>query len=53
MTLRPVNNSAAGVASGRGPVAIVEGYDAIRIFFETIWRRHGKTNEESNFSLAP
>jgi hypothetical protein len=27
-------------------ITIVEGYDAMRIFLETIWRRHGKTNEE-------
>jgi hypothetical protein len=27
-------------------ITIVEGYDAVRIFLETIWRRHGKTNEE-------
>jgi hypothetical protein len=26
-------------------ITIVEGYDAMRIFLETIWRRHGKTNE--------
>jgi hypothetical protein len=27
-------------------ITIIEGYDAMRIFLETIWRRHGKTNEE-------
>jgi hypothetical protein len=27
-------------------ITIVEGYDAMRVFLETIWRRHGKTNEE-------
>jgi hypothetical protein len=27
-------------------ITIVEGYDAMRIFLETIWRRHGKTDEE-------
>ena len=27
-------------------ITIVEGYDAMRIFLETIWRRHRKTNEE-------
>jgi hypothetical protein len=27
-------------------ITIVEGYDAMRIFLETIWRRRGKTNEE-------
>jgi len=27
-------------------ITIVEGYDAMRIFLEAIWRHHGKTNEE-------
>ncbi len=27
-------------------ITIVEGYDAMRIFVETVWRRHGKTDEE-------
>jgi hypothetical protein len=27
-------------------ITTVEGYDAMRIFLETIWRRHDKTNEE-------
>jgi hypothetical protein len=27
-------------------ITIVEGYDAMRIFLETIWRRDGKTDEE-------
>jgi hypothetical protein len=27
-------------------ITVVEGYDAMRIFLETVWRRHGKTDEE-------
>ena len=27
-------------------ITVVEGYDAMRIFLETIWRRHGKTADE-------
>jgi hypothetical protein len=27
-------------------ITVVEGYDATRIFLETIWRRHGKTAGE-------
>jgi hypothetical protein len=26
-------------------ITIVEGYDAMRIFLETVWRRHGKAGE--------
>jgi hypothetical protein len=27
-------------------ITVVEGYDAMRIFLETVWWRHGKTDEE-------
>ncbi len=27
-------------------ITVVEGYDAMRTFLETVWRRHGKTDEE-------
>ena len=27
-------------------ITVVEGYDAMRIFLETVLRRHGKTDEE-------
>lgn len=27
-------------------ITVIEGYDAMRIFLETIWRRQGKTDEE-------
>ena len=27
-------------------ITVVEGYDAMRIFLETVLRRHGKTSEE-------
>ena len=27
-------------------ITVVEGYDAMRIFLETVMRRHGKTDEE-------
>jgi hypothetical protein len=30
----------------------VEGYDAVRVFLETVWRRHGKPIEEIAFVLG-
>ena len=27
-------------------ITIVEGYDAMRIFLEAVWRRYGKTDEQ-------
>ena len=27
-------------------ITVIEGYDAMRTFLETVWRRHGKTDEE-------
>ena len=30
-------------------ITIVEGYDAMRIFLETVWLRHSKTDEEIEF----
>jgi hypothetical protein len=33
-------------------ITIVEGYDAMRIFFEILWRSHGKTDEEIEFLVG-
>jgi len=33
-------------------ITIVEGYDAMRIFLEAVWRRHGKTDEEIKFLVG-
>ena len=33
-------------------ITLVEGFDAMRIFLETVWRRHGKSNEEIEFVLG-
>jgi hypothetical protein len=33
-------------------ITVVEGYDAMRIFLETVWRRHGKTDEEIEVLLG-
>jgi hypothetical protein len=33
-------------------ITIVEGYDAMRIFLEAVWRRHGKTDEEIEFLVG-
>ncbi|MGZ5875254.1 MAG: hypothetical protein ACXWKP_24470 [Bradyrhizobium sp.] len=27
-------------------ITVIEGYDAMRIFLETVWRRDGKTHDE-------
>src|SRR3982074_3360443 len=33
-------------------ITIVEGYDAMRIFLETVWQRHGKADEEIEFLVG-
>jgi hypothetical protein len=33
-------------------ITLVEAYDAMRIFLEAVWRRHGKPVEEIAFVLA-
>jgi hypothetical protein len=33
-------------------ITAVEGYDAMRVFLETVWRRHGKATEEIAFVLG-
>jgi hypothetical protein len=33
-------------------ITLVEGYDAMRICLETIWRRYGKDAEQIEFVLA-
>ena len=33
-------------------ITVVEGYDAMRIFLETVWRCHGKTDEEIELLLG-
>ena len=33
-------------------ITVVEGYDAMRIFLEAVWRRHGKAVEGIEFLLA-
>lgn len=33
-------------------ITLVEGFGAMRIFLETVWRRHGKSNEEIEFVLG-
>ena len=33
-------------------ITLVEGYDAMRIFLETVWRRHGKTVEAIELVLG-
>ena len=33
-------------------ITVVEGYDAMRIFLETVSRRHGKTDEEIEFIVG-
>jgi hypothetical protein len=33
-------------------ITVVEGYDAMRIFLEAVWRRHGETGNEIDFILG-
>jgi hypothetical protein len=33
-------------------ITLVEGYDAVRVFLETVWRRHDKPVEEIAFVLG-
>ncbi len=33
-------------------ITLVEGFGAMRIFLETVWRRHDKSNEEIVFVLG-
>src|ERR1700731_4951191 len=40
----PVSPDTA-VMKAADTITVVEGYDAMRIFLETVWRRHGKIDE--------
>jgi hypothetical protein len=33
-------------------ITVAEGYDAMQIFLEAVWRRHGKTGNEIDFILG-
>ena len=33
-------------------ITVVEGYDAMRIFLEIVWRRQGKTDEQIELLLG-
>lgn len=33
-------------------ITLIEGFDAMRLFLETVWRRHGRTPEEIAFVLG-
>ena len=33
-------------------ITVIEGYDAMRVFLQTVWRRHDKPVEEIAFLLA-
>jgi hypothetical protein len=33
-------------------ITLVEGYDAVRVFLETVWRRHNKSVDEIAFVLG-
>jgi hypothetical protein len=33
-------------------ITVIEGYDAIRVFLEAVWRRHGKPVEQIAFLLG-
>lgn len=41
-----------GIMTATDTIATVEGYDAMRIFLETVWRRHGKADEEIELLLG-
>ncbi|MGZ5876934.1 MAG: hypothetical protein ACXWKP_33180 [Bradyrhizobium sp.] len=34
------------------PITVIEGCDAMRVFLEIVWRRHGKPIEEVTFLLG-
>jgi hypothetical protein len=33
-------------------ITVIEGYDAIRVFLEAVWRRHGRPVEQIAFLLG-
>lgn len=43
---------AATIIKATDTITVVEGYDAMRICLETIWRRYGKDAEQIEFVLA-
>jgi hypothetical protein len=43
---------AATIMKATDTITVVEGYDAMRICLETIWRRYGKDAEQIEFVLA-
>jgi hypothetical protein len=42
----------AEIMKAADTITVVEGYDATRIFLETVRRRHGMTAEELEFIVA-
>jgi hypothetical protein len=35
-----------GTVKATDTITVIEGYDAVRLFLEAVWRRHGKCAEE-------
>jgi hypothetical protein len=33
-------------------ITVIEGYDAVRVFLETVWRRHDKPVDEIAFMIG-
>ncbi|KRR07319.1 hypothetical protein CQ12_00580 [Bradyrhizobium jicamae] len=33
-------------------ITVIEGYDAVRVFLEAVWRRHGRPVEQIAFLLG-
>jgi hypothetical protein len=53
MTLEPnLGSLDMAMIKATDTITGVEGYDAVRVFLETVWRRHGKPIEEIAFVLG-
>jgi putative AlgH/UPF0301 family transcriptional regulator len=42
----------AAVPKPTDEITVIEGFDAMRVFLETVWRREGKALEEIAFLLG-
>ena len=42
----------AAIVTATDTITVAEGYEAMRICLETIWRRHGKDADQIEFVIA-
>jgi hypothetical protein len=52
MTLGRNSGYSTAMIKATDTITVIEGYDAMRVFLEIVWRRHGRPIEEVAFLLG-